>query len=79
MSKAEPRTLLTVLTFVRRALLTLAGVVGGLFAYFVCQGMFSGYPQYGTGVLSYIGLFLICATGGLAWFIDQRRIDDDDV
>ncbi len=29
-----------------RAVLTVVGVVGGLFCYFVCQGMFSGYPKY---------------------------------
>jgi hypothetical protein len=78
MSTADPRRSRTVLRFVRRALLTLAGVVAALFCYFVCQGMFSGYPRYGTNILSYVGLFLICATGGLAWIIDHRRIHDDD-
>jgi hypothetical protein len=58
-----------------RTLLTIAGVIGGLFCYFVCQGMFSGYPQYGSGVLSGIGMILIAATGGTAWIIDHRRID----
>jgi hypothetical protein len=61
-----------------RVLLTIAGIIGGLFCYFVCQGMFAGYPQYGTGVLSVIGLLLIMATGGAAWIIDHRRIDADD-
>lgn len=77
MSRIESRPAHRALRFVRRLLLTVAGVIGALFAYFVCQGMFSGYPQYGTNVLSYIGLVLICATGGLAWLIDERRIDDD--
>jgi hypothetical protein len=75
MHKADLRP---AMIFVRRASLTLLGVVGALFAYFVCQGMFTGYPQYGSTVLSYVGLFLICATGGFAWIIDHRRIDDDD-
>jgi uncharacterized protein YjeT (DUF2065 family) len=56
----------------------LVGVVVGLFCFFVCQGMFSAYPQYGTGILSHVGLVLICATGGVAWILDHRRIDDDD-
>ena len=62
----------------RRFLLTVAGVVGGLFCYLVCQGVFSGYPQYGTDVLSYVGLGLIAATGGAVWIIDHRRLHDND-
>ncbi|WP_281369105.1 hypothetical protein [Phytohabitans rumicis] len=27
-----------------RGVLTVAGIIGGLFCYFVCQGMFAGYP-----------------------------------
>jgi hypothetical protein len=61
-----------------RVILTIAGITGGLFCYFVCQGMFAGYPQYGTGILSGIGLIAIMATGGLAWIIDHRRIDADE-
>jgi uncharacterized membrane protein YphA (DoxX/SURF4 family) len=61
-----------------RALLTVAGVIGGLFCYFVCQGMFAGYPQYHSDVLSIIGMVLIAATGGVAWVVDERRIRDDN-
>ena len=61
-----------------RALLTITGIIGGLFCYFVCQGMFAGYPQYGTGILSTIGLLLIMGIGCAAWIIDHRRIDADD-
>jgi uncharacterized membrane protein YphA (DoxX/SURF4 family) len=78
MTITEPRRSRTVLRFARRAVLTLAGVIVALFCYFVCQGMFSGYRQYGTNILGYIGLFLICATGGLAWIVDHRRIRDDE-
>ena len=60
-----------------RALLTVTGVIGGLLLYFVCQGVFSGYPKYHTDVLSIIGMILIALTGGVAWIIDERRIDDD--
>jgi len=38
-------------------------------------GIFAGYPQYHTDVLSLIGLLLVTVTGGVAWIIDQRRID----
>jgi hypothetical protein len=60
-----------------RALLTVVGVIVGLFCYFVCQGMFAGYPRYHTQVLSTVGMILIAATGGVAWVIDERRSDAD--
>jgi hypothetical protein len=40
--------------------------------------MFAGYPQYGTDVLTYIGLTLIIVTGGAGWVIDQRRLKSDE-
>jgi len=61
-----------------RTVLTVLGIIGGLLCYFICQGMFSGYPRYHTGVLSDIGLLLIMAVGGTAWIIDHRRIDADE-
>ena len=61
--------------FVIRSLLALLGVIGGLFAFFVCQDVFAGYPQYDTGVLTIIGVVVIALTGGVAWIIDERRID----
>ena len=36
-----------------------------------------GLPQYHTAVLSIIGMILIALTGGVAWIIDERRIDAD--
>jgi H+/Cl- antiporter ClcA len=71
---ARPRP---VRRFLTRALLSVVGVIGGLFGYFVCQGMFAGYPRYHTDVLSIIGMNLIAATGGVAWIIDERRSDAD--
>jgi hypothetical protein len=64
--------------FLLRALLVVLGIAGGLFCYFVCQGMFSGYPKYHTDLLSTIGLLIVMAVGALAWILDHRRIDDDD-
>jgi H+/Cl- antiporter ClcA len=61
-----------------RTLATVAGIVGGLFCYFVCQGMFSGYPKYHSGLLSIAGMFLIVLIGGIAWILDERRMHDDD-
>jgi len=67
----------TALRFLTRAVLTVVGTIVGLFLYFVCQGVFAGYPKYHTELLSIIGMILIALTGGVAWIIDQRRIDAD--
>ena len=61
-----------------RAVLTVVGAVGGLLCYFICQGMFAGYPEYHSGILSAVGMLLIMAVGGTAWIIDHRRIDADE-
>jgi hypothetical protein len=61
--------------FLARALLTIVGVVVGTFLYFVCVGVFAGYPRYHTELLSDIGMILIAAMGGIAWIIDARRGD----
>jgi putative flippase GtrA len=63
--------------FLARALLTVLGVIVALLLYFVCQGVFAGYPKYHSRVLSIIGMILIALTGGIAWIIDERRIDAD--
>ena len=60
-----------------RALLTVAGVIGGMLCLFVCQNVFAGYPRYHTAVLSIVAMVLISLTGGVAWIVDQRRIDAD--
>lgn len=64
--------------FLIRSLLTLAGIIGAILVFFVCQRMFAGYPQYHTGLLTFIGLILISLTGGVAWIIDERRINRDE-
>jgi hypothetical protein len=64
--------------FLLRALLVVLGIAGGLFCYFVCQGMFSGYPRYHSQLLSIVGMALIVLTGGVAWAVDEHRMRDDD-
>ena len=65
----------TILQFVKHLLVVVVGVIAAAFCFFVCQGVFGGYPQYGTNILGPLGMFLIALTGGVAWIIDQRRID----
>ena len=62
---------------VTRALWTVVGVLVGVLSFFLCMGTFAGYPQYHTDVLSVIGMVLLALTGGVAWIIDERRIDAD--
>ena len=73
-----PNRLRTVRRALIRAVVTLVGVVGGLVCYFVCQGMFSGYPKYHTPLRGALGMILISLTGGVAWLVDERRMRDDD-
>jgi hypothetical protein len=79
---AEPppvrRPLRTARRFFARTLQTVASVIGGLLCLFVCQNVFAGYPKYHSAVLSIIAMILIALTGGVAWIIDERRIDADD-
>jgi hypothetical protein len=75
---AEHRPLRAARRFFIRTLLTVAGVIAGLFCLFLCGNMFAGYPRYHTALLSIIAMVLIALTGGVAWIIDERRIDADD-
>jgi uncharacterized membrane protein YphA (DoxX/SURF4 family) len=63
--------------FVIRVVQTVLAVIVYLFLFFLCQRMFAGYPQYYTDVLTIIGTILIALTGGVAWILDERRIDAD--
>lgn len=47
-------------------------------AYCVCQGMFGGYPQVDSFLLTTIGMVLISALGAFAWIRDEiRQLRDD--
>jgi hypothetical protein len=70
--RRSPRTVGRLLT---RAVLTVIGVIGGLLCLFICQDVFAGYAKYHTAALSVIVMILIALTGGVAWVIDERRID----
>ncbi|MDX6260051.1 MAG: hypothetical protein QOH84_1739 [Kribbellaceae bacterium] len=68
----------TVRRSLTRVALTLLGVVTGLLLYFICQGVFAGYPKYHSQLLSIVAMILVALGGGVAWIIDQCRIDADD-
>ena len=77
MTTESPTARRTAGRFLTRAMLILAGVIGGVLCEFVCQGVFAGYPRYHTQLLSIIGMILIALIGGAAWIIDERRINAD--
>ena len=61
-----------------RLVATIVGIIVGLFLFFFCADMFVGYPQYGTEYMTWVGVALIIATGGVVFIIDHRRLDADD-
>src|SRR5260370_18393437 len=75
---SEPRPLRAARRILVKTLLIIAGTIGAILLYFLCERVFAGYPQYGTDILTYIGLTLVMATGGAARIIDQRRINSHE-
>ncbi|TPQ19440.1 cytochrome d ubiquinol oxidase subunit II [Streptomyces sporangiiformans] len=65
------------LRVVLRLLAAVVWTVLGLLAYFVCQGMFGGYRQIHSQLLTTLGMIAIALTGGIAWIVDERRPHDD--
>ncbi|MFD3505559.1 cytochrome d ubiquinol oxidase subunit II [Streptomyces sp. NPDC058678] len=63
---------------VLRLLAAVVWTVLGLLAYFVCQGMFGGYRQVHSQLLTTMGMIAIAVTGGIAWIVDERRPHDDE-
>jgi hypothetical protein len=63
---------------VRRLLIAAVWTVLGTLAYFVCEGLFGGYQQIHSGLLSILGMIAIALTGGIAWIVDERRPHVDE-
>ena len=53
-------------------------IIVGLFFVYFCSDMFAGYGQEGTQYITWAGVALLIAAGGVIWIIDHRRIDADD-
>jgi uncharacterized membrane protein YccC len=78
-TESQPaRRPLTASRILIRLVATIVGIIVGLFLFFLCADMFVGYPQYGTEYMSWVGVALIIATGGVVFIIDHRRLDADD-
>ena len=65
-----------------RALLRLLYVLGlvllGNLLFWTSDGIFSGYPQAHSGLLSTIAMIAIALTGGVIWIVDERRHHDEN-
>jgi len=68
----------TPIRLVPRLLSAIAWTALGVVAYFICQGMFGGYSQVHSALLSTLGMVVIALTGGIAWIVDERRPHDDE-
>ncbi len=66
----------------RRVLVRTLWIIGGTIVagviFFFCQDVFSGYPKYGTDILTYVGVGIFMAIGAFAWIIDHRRLDAEE-
>ena len=63
---------------VLRLMAAVAWTALGLIAYFICQGMFGGYPRAHSALLTTVGMIAIALTGGITWIVDERRPHDDE-
>jgi len=65
-----------------RALLRLLYVLGlvllGNLLFWTSDGIFSGYPQAHSGLLSTIAMVAIALAGGVIWIVDERRHRDEN-
>jgi hypothetical protein len=75
---AESTRSMPLVRIVVRIAAALAWTVLALVAYFICQGMFGGYPRLHSQLLTTLGMIGIALTGGIAWIVDERRPHDDD-
>jgi uncharacterized membrane protein len=68
-------------TPVHRVPRLLAGVGWSLLAfalYWICEGIFEGYPQVHSKLLVTLAMLAVALTGGSIWIVDERRPHDDD-
>ncbi|WP_405723192.1 hypothetical protein OG607_14210 [Streptomyces sp. NBC_01537] len=63
---------------VLRLLAAVAWTLLGLLAYCICQGMFGGYQQIHSALLTTLGMIAIALIGGITWIVDERRPHDDE-
>jgi hypothetical protein len=59
------------------ALRKLALIVTGVVLYAVCIGMFGGYPQFHTALLTWIAVIGLSVAAGIIWIVDEHRADDE--
>ncbi|WP_405863706.1 hypothetical protein [Streptomyces sp. NBC_00005] len=77
--EARPATSLPMpVRVVLRLLAAVGWTVLSLFTFAVCEGIFAGYPQFHTPLLTTLGMIAIALIGGITWIVDERRAHDDE-
>ena len=61
-----------------RLLYVLGMVMLGNLLFWTSDGIFSGYPQAHSALLSTIAMVAIALTGGVVWIVDERRHHDEN-
>jgi hypothetical protein len=50
----------------------------GFVLYWVCDGLFDGFPKYNTYFWTWFVVIALVLFGAVVWIIDERRHSDDD-
>jgi uncharacterized membrane protein len=72
------RTERTPVRLVLRLLAAAGWTVLAFVLYWICEGIFEGYPQAHSKLLVTLAMLAVALTGGIAWIVDDRRPHDDD-
>jgi len=62
----------------RRLLYVVGLILLGNLLFWTSDGVFSGYPQAHSGLLSTLAMIAISLTGGVIWIVDERRHRDEN-
>jgi TM2 domain-containing membrane protein YozV len=50
----------------------------GFVLYWVCDGLFDGFPKYNSYFWTWVVVIALCLFGAVVWIVDERRHSDDD-
>jgi apolipoprotein N-acyltransferase len=50
----------------------------GFVLYWVCDGLFDGFPKYNTYFWTWFFVIALVLFGAVVWIVDERRHRDDD-
>lgn len=59
-----------------RVVANLAWIVLGVVLYAVCVGVFGGYPQVHSELLTWVAIAVLALLGALVWYRHERSDDE---